>query len=83
MSTVVSAPASVRTAPRSATLGHIDKCFYAFMSLLITAIVTFGFSRTVDHNLVHASVRRLRSRAACVLLWISTAPSKLVLCREL
>ncbi len=29
--------------------------FYFFMSLLIAATVVYGFSHTIDHNLIHAS----------------------------
>ena len=29
--------------------------FYFFMSLLIAATVVYGFSHTIDHNLIHPS----------------------------
>ena len=35
--------------------GLLDKYFYFFMSLLIAVTVVFGFSRTVDQNLIHAT----------------------------
>lgn len=31
----------------------IDKRFYLGMTLLICAVAVFGFSRTIDHNLIH------------------------------
>jgi hypothetical protein len=31
----------------------LEKYFYFFMSLLIAAVVTYGFSHTVDQNLIH------------------------------
>jgi hypothetical protein len=34
--------------------GILDKYFYFSMSLLIAVLVIFGFSQTVDHNLIHA-----------------------------
>jgi hypothetical protein len=47
--------------------GLVDKYFYFAMSLLLSAIVVWGFSHTVDHNLIHATpVRPL-------LLWIHGA----------
>jgi hypothetical protein len=36
----------------------LDKYFYFGMSLLITAVVTYGFSHTVDQNLLHPSIPR-------------------------
>jgi len=38
--------------------GLIDRYFYLFASLLIAAIVVWGFSHTVDQNLFHASPAR-------------------------
>jgi hypothetical protein len=35
--------------------GLLDKYFYFFMSLLIAATVLYGFSHTVDENLIHAA----------------------------
>jgi hypothetical protein len=41
------------TATRRASFG--GQFFYFFMSLLIVATVVYGFSHTIDHNLIHAS----------------------------
>jgi hypothetical protein len=38
--------------------GLLETYFYFFMSLLIAAIVVYGFSFTVDKNLIHPSVPR-------------------------
>ena len=35
-----------------------EKYFYLFMSLLITAVVVYGFSRTVEKKLIHAAPPR-------------------------
>src|SRR5580698_137153 len=35
--------------------GFWSQYFYFFMSLLIAATVVYGFSHTIDHNLIHAS----------------------------
>jgi len=32
----------------------VDRYFYFFMSLLVAAVVVFGFSRTIDRRLIHA-----------------------------
>jgi hypothetical protein len=42
----------------------VQKYFYFFMSLLIAAVVVYGFSGTVDHKLIHASPPRP------ILLWV-------------
>lgn len=47
--------------------GLIDKYFYFAMSLLVAAIVVWGFSHTVDANLFHPAVPRP------LLLWIHGA----------
>lgn len=47
--------------------GLVDRYFYFAMSLLLAAIVVWGFSRTVDHNLLHAAPARP------FLLWIHGA----------
>jgi len=47
--------------------GLVDRYFYFAMSLLLAAIVVWGFSRTVDHNLLHAAPVRP------FLLWIHGA----------
>jgi hypothetical protein len=36
-------------------VGFWRQYFYFFMSLLIAATVVYGFSHTIDHNLIHAS----------------------------
>lgn len=38
--------------------GLLDRFFYFGMSLLIAAVVVYGFSHTVDANLIHAAVPR-------------------------
>lgn len=48
---------STRTIEISATnrlRGLLGKYFYFFMSLLIAAVVVYGFSHTIDQNLIHA-----------------------------
>lgn len=47
--------------------GLVDRYFYFTMSLLLSAIVVWGFSHTVDHNLIHAAPSRP------FLLWIHGA----------
>jgi len=42
----------------------IEKYFYLFMSLLIAAVVVYGFSGTVGNKLLHANPRRP------ILLWV-------------
>ena len=49
MSTVLSAT------ERSAVVRFLDRYFYFSMSMLIAAVVVYGFGQTVDHNLIHAS----------------------------
>ncbi len=57
MSTVASTP--LTHAPgRDVSIRLVEKYFYSLMSLLIVAVVTYGFSHTVDQNLVHAAVPR-------------------------
>lgn len=41
-----------------------EKYFYLCMSLLIAAVVVYGFSQTVEHKLIHANPRRP------ALLWV-------------
>jgi hypothetical protein len=36
----------------------LDKYFYFMMSLLIAAVVVYGFSRTLGKNLIHADEPR-------------------------
>ena len=38
--------------------GLVDKYFYLSMWLLVAAIVVWGFSQTVDQNLIHAAPPR-------------------------
>jgi hypothetical protein len=40
---------------RSLLVRFLDRYFYFSMSLLIAAVVVFGFSQTIDHNLIYAS----------------------------
>jgi hypothetical protein len=47
--------------------GLVDRYFYFAMSLLLASIVVWGFSRSVDHNLIHAAPARP------LLLWIHGA----------
>jgi hypothetical protein len=42
----------------------VEKYFYLCMSLLIAAVVVYGFSGTVDRKLIHGNPRRP------VLLWV-------------
>jgi len=62
---------TVRLAPASqsgvALRRWLEKYFYFSMSLLIAAVVIYGFSHTVDQNLIHATPRRP------VLLWVHAA----------
>lgn len=51
----------------------LDKYFYLFMSLLIAAIVIYGFGQTVNGNLFHPTVPRptlLYFHAACFSSWV-------------
>ncbi|MGB8478430.1 MAG: hypothetical protein WCE63_06270 [Acidobacteriaceae bacterium] len=66
--TAVPQPILVR--PQTHVLGRnglLDKYFYFAMSLLVAAIVVWGFSHTVNQNLLHAAPPRP------VLLWIHAA----------
>lgn len=38
--------------------GFLDKYFYFGMSYLVAAVVVYGFSHTIDHNLIHATPAR-------------------------
>ena len=38
--------------------GLLDKYFYFFMTLLIAGVVVYGFSRTVNENIIHPAVPR-------------------------
>jgi hypothetical protein len=46
--------APVRTRPLDRVVDLLDKRFYLFMSLLIAAVVVYGFSHTIDRGLIHA-----------------------------
>lgn len=53
--------------------GWLDRYFYFCMSLLVAAIVSIGFSRTVNQNLFHPSVARphiLWFHAAAFTGWV-------------
>jgi hypothetical protein len=64
----ISQSTMVRSAnPITGRNGLVDRYFYFAMSLLLAAIVVWGFSRSVDHNLIHAAPARP------VLLWIHGA----------
>lgn len=48
----------------SISLRWVEKYFYLCMSLLIAAVVLYGFSQTVDNKLIHGIPRRP------ILLWV-------------
>jgi hypothetical protein len=59
---------------RSLPVRLLDKYFYLFMSLLVAAIVIYGFSHTVNGNLFHPTVPRptlLYFHAACFSGWVA------------
>ena len=63
-------PFKAVTAPK----GLLDKYFYFSMSLLIAAIVVWGFSHTIDANLFHPTVPRptiLWFHAAAFSTWVA------------
>lgn len=53
---VVANSIPMRASQKSALLQLIDRYFYAFMALLIAVVVTYGFSNTINRNLIHAAV---------------------------
>lgn len=53
-----SARATVSVSSRSKAASGAGRYFYFFMSLLIAAVVIYGFSYTVDQNLIHATPPR-------------------------
>ena len=53
-----SAQTSARVAQKSRAVNVAGQYFYFFMSLLIAAVVIYGFSHTVDQNLIHATPAR-------------------------
>jgi hypothetical protein len=59
---------------RSGVVRLLDRYFYFFMSLLIAAVVIYGFSQTVGDNLLHASPPRpllLYFHGACFSAWVA------------
>jgi hypothetical protein len=73
---MASASQAVLTRPSHAIAGRggiLDKYFYLAMSLLVLAIVLFGFSHTVESNLLRAAVpppKILWVHAATFSLWV-------------
>ncbi|MFZ0340545.1 MAG: hypothetical protein WAL45_21150 [Terracidiphilus sp.] len=67
MATASRAAAQHRVPAITGRNGLVDRYFYLFASLLIAAIVVWGFSHTVDQNLFHASPPRP------LLLWFHGA----------
>jgi len=53
-----SAQTSARAAQKNKAANAVGQYFYFFMSLLVAAVVVYGFSHTVDQNLVHATPPR-------------------------
>jgi hypothetical protein len=51
----------------SMSLRWVEKYFYLCMSLLIAAVVAYGFSLTVENKLIHGNPRRP------ILLWVHAA----------
>lgn len=52
----------------------LDRYFYFFMSLLVAATVIYGFSHTINDNLLHPTVPRptlLAFHAACFSAWVA------------
>jgi len=59
------------TASRAGTL---DRFFYLWMSLVIVAVVIYGFSFTIDQNLIHPNIPRpsfLYFHAGVFSLWLA------------
>jgi hypothetical protein len=60
----ISPQISIKSAPAqgiaqtTALAGLLNKYFYFFMSLLIAVTIVYGFSRTVNQNLIHATPPR-------------------------
>jgi hypothetical protein len=53
--------------------GGVDEYFYFFMSLLIVAVIVYGFSFTIGKNLIHPAVPRpwiLYVHASVFSLWL-------------
>jgi hypothetical protein len=53
-----SARASASVSSRNKAASGVGRYFYFFMSLLVAAVVIYGFSHTVDQNLIHAAPPR-------------------------
>ena len=54
-------PSIVQAGPRTVAItlrGALDKYFYFLMSLVFVAVIVYGFSFTVDRNLIHPAVPR-------------------------
>jgi hypothetical protein len=51
----------------SISLRWVEKYFYLCMSLLLAAVVVYGFSHTVENKLIHGNPRRP------ILLWVHAA----------
>ena len=43
---------------RSLPVRFVDKYFYFSMSLLVAAVVVYGFSHTIGDNLIHPAIPR-------------------------
>jgi len=57
----------------TAKTGPLDRSFYLAMLLLVTAVVVYGFSRTIDQNLIHPPYPRpsiLYVHAATFTAWL-------------
>jgi hypothetical protein len=54
----------VSVSPPSISLRWVEKYFYLCMSLLIAAVVVYGFSQTIENKLIHGNPRRP------ILLWV-------------
>ena len=50
--------------PPFISLRWVEKYFYLCMSLLIAAVVVYGFSHTIENKLIHGNPRRP------ILLWV-------------
>jgi len=63
-----------RRAVRSLPVRLVEKYFYFFMSLLVAAVVVYGFSHTIGSNLFHPAVPRpllLYFHSACFSGWVA------------
>jgi hypothetical protein len=55
---------AVSVSQPSISLRWVEKYFYLCMSLLIAAVIAYGFSQTVENKLIHGTPRRP------ILLWV-------------